>query len=455
MRRLLVIMCLTLAPAVAFGETAVTGVEVESTEPEVRVVVELDNNESTPAHRLMSGSSCLRLRFVDVVTEGVDERVEDETLRRVRVIYYHNRTVVRVDPRSASSVDLFERAEVQPHPRGLVIVIRRTDREQDRYRAAHQPEEPEERAVESASAEEDEEEEAAPSASSPSEVSASSDEESDDEGAPEAASAASTSPISSAARSRSSRDDEGENEGNGSGNSIRAATLMGFVVFLGGMAWYVKRRRGKGGAGRPAPSIDVVSAKRIGPRQSLLLVEVGGKTLLVGATEKGMNRLATIEAESMAGLEEEESLEDDFELDGEEEYAPVTAKKKPDRSELERELKRSVGLKEETAPSIGFDRAYRGATSAQKTSTPGLTDLLVAARNSKREIKDIRSDSASVSGGISPDAVEGLLRLRQMADDSPAIPSSINGTNGHSKGKSNGDMSLAALESLLISRQAN
>ena len=59
----------------------------------------------------------------------------------------------------------------------------------------------------------------------------------------------------------------------------------------------------------------------------------------------------------------------------------------------------------------------------------------------------------------SADAVEGLLRLRQMVDDTPAVPhpAAINGMSGKNgtKGKRNGDMSLAALESLLVSRQAN
>jgi flagellar biogenesis protein FliO len=465
MRRLLVIVCAVFVPALAWGETAVTGLQIESTEREVRVVIALDEPGEVPAHRLMRDDRCLRLRFVDVVTEGLDESVEDETLRRVRVIYYRNRTVVRMDPRTMSAVDLLERAEVQPHPRGLVVVIQRSDREQQQYRAARQPPEPTPTtARERASTEEDEEEQdreaGANGAGSPDEPVAS---ERADRRAPEreaetpaAAAAATKAPTPSRSNVASAAGaGEGGSSGTG-GRSVRAATLVAFMVFLGGIAWYVKRRRGKGGVGRPTPRIDVVSAKRIGPRQSLLLIEVGGKTLLVGATEKGMSRLATIEAESLTE-ELAEGLDDErFELESAEEYAPVEPKKRSNRAELERELKRSGITEKETVSSIGFAQAYRGASSGRPAPT-GLTDLLVAARQSSKQQKaETPAPSIGSVGGISNDAVEGLLRLRQMADDSPAIESHINGHNNRrAKGTANGDMSLAALESLLLSRQAN
>lgn len=447
MRRLIIALCVAMVPAIAWAEPQITGVDLETTEPEVRVVVNLDPPMPAPAHRLMRDDNSLRLRFVEVETQGFDEQVEDETLRRVRVVSYRGRVIVRMDPRRSSAVDLLERAEVQPHPRGVVVVLQRSDREIARYRDAHTPPQTEPDAEQVAAQDDTNEEDAADDETMP-------DEATSEEDATSAMSASTDTPPqptkapatpTGVTRRERPRSSTPQATAAMSSDPLRAGVAVAFILILGGVAWYMRRRRGRHGSSGPIRSIDVVAAKRIGPRQSLLLVEAGGQTLLVGTTEKGMVRLATLDDE---GARE---LDDDVHVDADEELAPprLTNDGRRELTPLERELRRPMNGERVRKPSFTQELESEGARLS------GWANLL-ASRNPKKTGMGIEVPSNSSTA-----AVEGLLRLRQMADDSTSMAPHSHGTNGRINGHVNGakpngkDKNLAALESLLTSRPAN
>lgn len=71
--------------------------------------------------------------------------------------------------------------------------------------------------------------------------------------------------------------------------------IVGSVIGLG---WFYSRARlGTGGAGHV---IDVVASRGLGAKERLILVEVGGKQLLVGVTAQSMTTLHAFD-EPVAG----------------------------------------------------------------------------------------------------------------------------------------------------------
>jgi flagellar biogenesis protein FliO len=214
-------------------------------------------------------------------------------------------------------------------------------------------------------------------------------------------------------------------------------------MILGGVAWYMRRRRGRRGGSGSIRSIDVVAAKRIGPKQSILLVEAGGQTLLVGSTEKGMTRLATLGDESTHET-------NDVQIDDDEEIALPRLKNSGRRelTPLERELRRPMNGEKTTS-------TFKKELESEGARLSGWANLL-ASRSPKSSRTPIEAPPNSSTA-----AVEGLLRLRQMADDSTPMIHHGQRTNGRAKGHANGtkpngkDMNIAALESLLTSRPAN
>ncbi len=82
--------------------------------------------------------------------------------------------------------------------------------------------------------------------------------------------------------------------------------LFGLLLCGGGAAWYVRKRGKKGGV--PRAEIDVVCSRSLGGKARLMLVEVQGEKLLIGATEKALSMLhalGTTSAPSAFGSEEE------------------------------------------------------------------------------------------------------------------------------------------------------
>jgi len=70
-------------------------------------------------------------------------------------------------------------------------------------------------------------------------------------------------------------------------------TALAFVSFIGFIMWRKMRgTRSKDGAG---PLIKPIGTHMLGPKQSLLLVDVAGQMVLLGTTDKGVQMLTTIE----------------------------------------------------------------------------------------------------------------------------------------------------------------
>jgi len=206
------------------------------------------------------------------------------------------------------------------------------------------------------------------------------------------------------------------------------------IFLLGAAAWYLRRRRGGGGRGaRGARTIDIITAKRIGPRQSLLLVDVGGQTILIGATEKGMSRLAMIRQE-----DEIEALGGEALADEEDGLSP-----------LEREIQRSLPPIEQPSKRTSFQHELQGAMEPEPG--PSLSGMIAA--------RKMAAQAKAASEGrddIGADAIEGLLRLRKMAEGTTMTEDHGFHPPTNGNGKRNGsDMTLSDLQSLLGSRQAN
>lgn len=373
------------APRVASAEEGaaprVTSVEVERAEGELRAVISIDPPDAPPPYRLMRDDDSLRLIIADSASETADQDLEDQTIWRVRLRAYRGRAVLRLDPH-ASPVAVLERTEVRPHPRGLVVVVRRSEPEARAYREASQPRRDERR--EHAAAE--------PAAA---------DDEAHDRARGDAPAAA-AAPEDEAPAPSASREGEGSGRGRRprrtasepapaeSSGLVRTAATGAVILLLALAAFYMKRRRGKGIPGAPARSIDIVASRRLGARQSLLLVEVSGQSYLIGVSERGMTRLA------------------------------------------------ELGEEGETA----FGGALEAAIETPSRATAAAPEPRVAPRRASTKA----APAPVIDDGPTLDAVEGLLRLKRLAAAAPQKP----GRNGAGT-----DLSLAGLESLLQSRDAN
>lgn len=78
--------------------------------------------------------------------------------------------------------------------------------------------------------------------------------------------------------------------------------IVGTVLGLGWL--YSRARLGTGGAGNV---IDVVASRGLGTKERLLLIEVGGKQLLVGVTAQSMTTLHAFDEPVAAEIGEAES----------------------------------------------------------------------------------------------------------------------------------------------------
>ncbi len=78
---------------------------------------------------------------------------------------------------------------------------------------------------------------------------------------------------------------------------IRMASAL--AVVLGGLliALYLLKQMGKNFSKGKEGMIEVVAAKMILPKKHIVIVKVGNKRLVVGASENGLNLLASLEGE--------------------------------------------------------------------------------------------------------------------------------------------------------------
>jgi flagellar biogenesis protein FliO len=416
-----------LWPAAANALPRITAVDVEGSAEEVRVVIALDPVEARPAHRFMRDEGALRLLLTGSEIAETQEDLDDATIRRVVTRPVGDRAVIRLDTRG-SPIDTLERAEVTSHDRGLVVVIRRSDAEASRYRAAHDAPAP---PIEARATVEPEATPEVASASPPvPQPEASRSEPRDEQERAEREAAEPADPSRERSRPRPAIRPPATVTQASSGSSLRAAGAAALIVLLGGVAWFLRRRR-IGGRGRnEALAIDILTAKRIGPRQSLLLIDVGGQTLLIGATEQGMTRLASF-PEAFLG---ERPVEDG---------AGMTPDPDDTLTPLERELRKLPLPPDRPRRSDAFAAELEGAMTSPKKERSGGIEAArkIAARLMARPERE---------PGQEPH--EGLLRLRQMAhrsalsrSEAAQVPTPTNGTSSH-----NGrEMTLADLQALL------
>jgi flagellar protein FliO/FliZ len=83
--------------------------------------------------------------------------------------------------------------------------------------------------------------------------------------------------------------------------------MLALVATLGGVAYYARRRRQ--GARAPAQAkaqLRVLGSTRIGPKANAVVVEVGGKRILLGVTEHAVNNLAWLDDEASQVADERE-----------------------------------------------------------------------------------------------------------------------------------------------------
>jgi flagellar biosynthetic protein FliO len=82
--------------------------------------------------------------------------------------------------------------------------------------------------------------------------------------------------------------------------------MLLLVAGLGGAAWYAKKKRQ--GATSPAAQkkaeLRVIGTTRVGAKASAVVVEVGGKRLLLGVTDQNVSTLAWLDDEANAAVDD-------------------------------------------------------------------------------------------------------------------------------------------------------
>lgn len=93
----------------------------------------------------------------------------------------------------------------------------------------------------------------------------------------------------------------------GSGGFARVAMMM--LVLVGGVgAWFVMRRRQLGKKGPAAKALSLVGTVKVAGRWQVALVKVPGKTLVLGATDKGLSLLSELDEDVALEAEARDDL---------------------------------------------------------------------------------------------------------------------------------------------------
>ena len=74
-----------------------------------------------------------------------------------------------------------------------------------------------------------------------------------------------------------------------------AGALIVVLVLMGGAAALVKRYLGGPGGIGGAPALRIVGGLRLGPGKSVILVELAGEVLVLGATQKDLTLLTKVD----------------------------------------------------------------------------------------------------------------------------------------------------------------
>jgi flagellar biogenesis protein FliO len=99
--------------------------------------------------------------------------------------------------------------------------------------------------------------------------------------------------------------DKGPNQSQGK-LRYQFALAIGFVVLLGGCAWYVSKKLGRKLGIARGKDISIIETVHLGSRKTLHLLEVGGRqTLLIGSTNENISILADVTEAVSSPLEQE------------------------------------------------------------------------------------------------------------------------------------------------------
>lgn len=102
----------------------------------------------------------------------------------------------------------------------------------------------------------------------------------------------------------------GAKAASGSGGVVRTAVVL-FVLIGGAVAWLILRRRQSGPGASGDKAIALVGSVRVAGRWQVALVRVPGKTLVVGATDKGLSLLSELDEDvALESLPDEPRLAD-------------------------------------------------------------------------------------------------------------------------------------------------
>lgn len=77
------------------------------------------------------------------------------------------------------------------------------------------------------------------------------------------------------------------------GGLLRGLAMMALLGAGVAALWFLRKKGAKGG-GKRAPDLELLGSLRVGGRWQVSLVRVPGKTLVLGATDKGLTLLATL-----------------------------------------------------------------------------------------------------------------------------------------------------------------
>ena len=89
---------------------------------------------------------------------------------------------------------------------------------------------------------------------------------------------------------------------------LRLGGMLLLVATLGGVAYYAKKRKQLGKPALPkGEKLHVLGTTRVGPKASAVVVEIGGKRILLGVTENAVSTLAWLDDERDTAVEVEDN----------------------------------------------------------------------------------------------------------------------------------------------------
>ena len=174
------------------------------------------------------------------------------------------------------------------------------------------------------------------------------------------------------------------------------ALALVLIAALVGAAFFLRKRRGRPLPWTPTGPVRVASTTRLGPKASLVTVEVYGRMLLLGVTEETVSELGWVDAQLDADVEQDTT------------HSRLASDEPPSRSRFQHVLNNVFGSDE--VPHR--ERTFRG--------NPDVAALIAA-----RETKDVVHTSSSRANGASAVRLGGTSRTVNEA--APRVETQVAG----------------------------